>query len=338
MVINNLKKLTFIVNIAILLMVFGLMAFFYVIKAAFLVYFSIPTALIYVIGFFLISKNKLYEYVVMVYFWLTLYMSVTTICLGYDYGFHLYGLSMIPIIFYSTYMGRELNTRHINPIPMSFIIVACYLVATLIPYYRGPVYTSETGASTLFWIVNSLIVFSFLIFYTNLMIKGIVYSEDKLKKLAMEDNLTGLYNRHYMVSQLETASGKSSDYYVAMVDIDDFKKINDIYGHNAGDYILKTIAETMKTICDSSLVSRWGGEEFLVLGYDKDEALDKMEQVRRSISEKEFIFESNKIKTSVTIGIAARDEEESIDKWVQAADDRLYEGKNSGKNKVVYRT
>ena len=62
MVLNNLKKLTFIVNIAILLMVFGLMAFFYVIKATFLVYFSIPTALIYVIGFFLISKNKLFYY------------------------------------------------------------------------------------------------------------------------------------------------------------------------------------------------------------------------------------------------------------------------------------
>ena len=336
MVLSNLKKLTLIVNTAILLMVFGLMAFFYAIKATFLVYFSIPTALVYVIGYIPISKNRLYGYVVMVYCWLTLYMGVTTVCLGYSYGFHLYCMSMIPIIFYSGYMGRELSGRHINALYASLGIVAFYLVTTLIPVYRGPIYTSNTGADTLFWIVNSLIVFSFLIFYTNLMIKGIVYSEDRLKKIALEDNLTGLYNRHYMLTQLEAPSDKSSDFFVAMVDIDDFKKINDIYGHNAGDYILKSVAETMKSVCENSLVSRWGGEEFLVLGYDKAKAMSQMESVRRAINEADLSFESQKIKVSVTIGIAGREEAESIDKWVQIADERLYDGKNSGKNKVVY--
>ena len=335
--LSNLKNLTLIVNTSILFMVFGLMAFFHVIKATFLVYFSIPTVLVYVIGYILIYKEKLYGYVVMVYCWLTLYMGVTTICLGYGYGFHLYCMSMIPIIFYTGYMARSIDGKPIHAIVASVVIVAFYLATTLIPTFRGPIYTSDTGADTLFWIVNSIIVFSFLIFYTYVMIKGITDSEDKLKALAMKDNLTGLYNRHYILKQLEMASGKNDEYFVAMADIDDFKKVNDTYGHNAGDYILKTVAEIMREACDNVLVSRWGGEEFLVLGYDKNKAQEKMEKIRSSINKYNFTFEEKSIKVSVTIGIAERSEADTIDKWIQVADDRLYIGKTSGKNRVIFK-
>ena len=74
MILENLKKLTYIVNTVILILVFGLMGFFYIIKATFLVYFSIPTALVYLIGYVMISRNHLYGYVCFVYMWLTLYM------------------------------------------------------------------------------------------------------------------------------------------------------------------------------------------------------------------------------------------------------------------------
>ena len=335
MVLGNLKKLTYIVNTAILLIVFGLMTFFYVIKATFLVYFSIPTALVYVIGYIMISRNHLYGYVVMVYCWLTLYMCVTTVCLGNSYGFNLYCMSMIPIIFYTGYMGRSINARPLHTVAASVVIVAFYLVSSSIPSIRGPIYKDDTGADMLFWIINSIIVFSFLIFYTSIMIRGIIDSEDRLKSLAMKDNLTSLYNRHYILNQLEVASGENEGYFVAMVDIDDFKKINDTYGHNAGDYILKTVADIMSKICKDSLVSRWGGEEFLILGFDKQTALSKMEEVRKVINDTDFTFEGKSIKLSVTIGIAVRNEAETIDKWIQVADDRLYEGKNSGKNRVI---
>ena len=89
--------------------------------------------------------------------------------------------------------------------------------------------------------------------------------ENQLKQTALIDRLTGLYNRHYMVGRLESAVKENGPHSVAMIDIDDFKKINDRYGHNAGDYVLVNVARILKNICRDCKVSRWGGEEFLIL-------------------------------------------------------------------------
>ncbi|HOC35145.1 MAG TPA: GGDEF domain-containing protein, partial [Ruminococcus flavefaciens] len=86
MKLSHVQKFSAAVNTVILLMVFGLMAFFHLCKVHFLTMFSIPTAMIYFIGYYLIYKEKLLAYVWMVYCWLTFYMGVTTVCLGYGYG------------------------------------------------------------------------------------------------------------------------------------------------------------------------------------------------------------------------------------------------------------
>ena len=111
MVMHDLKKLTRLINTIILVMVFGLMGFFAISKATFMVWFSIPTALVYILGFFLIQNDRLDIYLRMVYGWLTLYMSLATVCLGYEFGFHLYCMSMIPIIFYTEYMAYKLGRK-----------------------------------------------------------------------------------------------------------------------------------------------------------------------------------------------------------------------------------
>ncbi|MCR5701661.1 MAG: GGDEF domain-containing protein [Lachnospiraceae bacterium] len=332
---NNLKKLTWLVNTVILTMVFALMAIFYVIKAEFLVYFSIPTAFVYLIGYALIHTNHLHGYVCMVYFWLTIYMGIATICLGYGYGFHLYSMSMIPIIHYTVYMARAINAKYMKAIPVSIAIAVCYLVSTLLPAFNGPIYTTDANTGVIFWIINSVTVFAFLIFYTNFLIKAIVHSEECLEALAMEDNLTGLYNRHYMMGKLEEMKESDETSFVAIIDIDDFKKINDNYGHNAGDHILKSVAETMSAACKDYLVCRWGGEEFLILGQDIAEGRSRMEEIRENVESTVFIFEEQTIRVTLTVGMAARKEAKTTDKWVQVADDRLYTGKNTGKNKVV---
>ena len=85
----SVRRLTLIVNATLLLLVLGLMYFFQLIDVSFLVWFSIPALLVYVLGFVLIFSGKFTFYANMVYFWLTLYMGITTVCLGHDYGFHL---------------------------------------------------------------------------------------------------------------------------------------------------------------------------------------------------------------------------------------------------------
>lgn len=333
---KNIGKLTYTVNTAILGMVLGLMAFFYFCKASFLVYFSIPTIFVYIIGYVLIYRKAFDIYVWMVYMWITLYMSLATVCLGYKYGFHLYSLSMIPIIYYTNYIAYKLGRGRVRTAFFSFVIIACYLGCTIYVSFNGPVYEGSEVSAAVFWITNSIIVFWFLIFYTRRLIKTTIDSEEKLKEMSFVDRLTGLYNRHYMMDVLENAVQENTHEVVAMIDIDDFKKINDIYGHNAGDYVLRRMADIMKDTCSDAVISRWGGEEFLLLIEKQSDADQMMENLRKAVEKNAFTYEDQAIDVTVTIGAEDREDKTSIDKWIRAADNKLYIGKNSGKNKVVY--
>ena len=123
-----------------------------------------------------------------------------------------------------------------------------------------------------------------------------------------------------------------------MMDIDDFKLVNDTYGHLCGDYVLKEIAFLMHRENVDAVLSRWGGEEFLIVGFsdgDMQIHLARLEQLRKSIEEHDFTYEDTHLKITVTIGVAEYAPGESTDEWIGRADMNLYEGKRSGKNKVV---
>lgn len=333
---HNIKKLALTVNSVILAMVFGLMAFFGMCGAAFLTYFSIPTALVYIIGYFLILKDKLLGYVRMVFIWLTLYMGITTICLGSEYGFHLYCFSMIPVAYTTKYMSYKLSSKGINTLLLCIGIAVFYLVCTGYVSFFGPVYEIESKYATVFWLFNAMSVLGFLIYYINYLINSIIRSEDMLKEIAHTDRLTGLYNRHYMIELLDSLPCNETAGYLAMADIDNFKKINDVYGHNAGDQVLKTVSEKLRNVCSGCVSARWGGEEFLILlpegGHD---TVQLMERVRQNVSSETVRYEGHDIKVTITVGLSPRENGQKIDEWIHNVDKKLYDGKNSGKNKVV---
>ena len=335
--LKRIKRFTFIINSVILALVFGLAGFFLLSKADFLVWFSIPTALVYVIGYVLVAKERLDIYVRLVYFWLTLYMCVCTVCLGYKIAFHLYCLSMIPIIFYTEYMADKLGKPRVNAFVASGIIAICYLLSTGYTAYVGPIYDVDNSIAGVFWTTNSVIVIAFLVFYSRLMLSLIGDYENKLKDAALIDQLTGLFNRHYMTDKLEETCKEDGKSFLAMVDIDDFKKINDTYGHNAGDYILENVARIMKDTCNDSSISRWGGEEFLILtpGSIDENGYDLIERLRAKVADEQFVFDGKQIKVTITSGLADHSSAHSMDQWVSEADNKLYAGKGSGKNKVV---
>lgn len=332
---QSAQKLTYTINTVILFMVFGLMLFFKIIEVPFLFYYSIPTAGVYLFGYYLISQGKLDFYVWMVYLWLTTYMGITTLFLGHDFGFHLYCMSMIPVMFVTEYISYKLDHKSLKALPVCIGVVIFYLFCTGYVLYKGPIYERDKSVAGVFWLTNSLIVFSFLIFYTNWLIRTIVQSEDKLKQMAHIDKLTGLYNRHYMMELLEQLASNADGSVLAIADIDFFKAINDTYGHNAGDYVLQRMAELLKEGCKDAYVCRWGGEEFLILlsGHLVNDNI--FEEIRKKIGKSEFTFEGNEIHVTITIGVAYRTKEETIDKWIQRADEKLYYGKQNGRNRVV---
>ena len=332
----SVKKVTFVVNTAILLIVLGLAAFFALCGATFLLWFSIPTAMVYLIGYVLIYYDKLTAYARIVYFWLPLYMCITTICLGYEYGFHLYCFSVILTAYVSDYIGYKLKMKRISAPRISLMTGILYLLATGYVAYFGAIYDCDQKYAAVFWLVNAVSVLGFLIFYTDFLIKSIIASEEKLIEAAHVDRLTHLYNRHYMITRLEEIPADGSQRFLAMSDIDNFKKINDTYGHNGGDEVLKAISGKMQAVCQDCEIARWGGEEFLILS-DKPlhEALSMLERLRSNIECEPVSFDGQEIHVTITIGIAAREPEQTIDAWVQSADNKLYFGKNHGKNRVI---
>lgn len=158
-----------------------------------------------------------------------------------------------------------------------------------------------------------------------------------LKKLIERDPLTALYNRRSCNNKLKALEEAHSEYVIVMCDIDWFKKINDTYGHDAGDYILVTLSKLIvENVRDCGFASRWGGEEFLlVYQSDHETAIQKVRQIQQSIREHEFYYEGNTLRVTMTFGVGAKDSAATYEQRISMADESLYVGKNNGRNQIV---
>lgn len=161
----------------------------------------------------------------------------------------------------------------------------------------------------------------------------------ELKEMAITDYLTKLYNRRYFMEQLNHfVTRDNNDLSLILFDVDDFKKINDTYGHNAGDLVLITISNIFKLIVsDENIISRWGGEEFMICLPDStvDQALTVAEKLRREIEKYEFHVENISFHCTVTGGVVLYNREISTEKNITKVDQALYIGKSHGKNQCV---
>jgi len=150
---------------------------------------------------------------------------------------------------------------------------------------------------------------------------------------ARVDALTKLPNRRAWSERCEALGEEESDYSIAVMDIDDFKKINDNYGHAAGDAVLTTVARILREDVHSAAF-RIGGDEFIILmkGTKLDEATRRLDSVRRRISKAVVNFQQHRVAVTVTFGIAEVDQDEAVTEVINRADSALYCAKNSGKN------
>ncbi len=160
------------------------------------------------------------------------------------------------------------------------------------------------------------------------------------KKKSIIDNLTKLYNRHYL-EEIED-KGSFQDYIILLVDIDFFKKINDTYGHEVGDKVLKTVSEKLINVLrKDDIVIRYGGEEFLIF-IRKERNKDRLiyinvaEKIRKSIEDLNIkINEKDYIKTTQSIGIFLdTDKVKNLQEAIKKADIALYKAKSRGRNRI----
>lgn len=163
--------------------------------------------------------------------------------------------------------------------------------------------------------------------------------KDKLERMALYDQLTGLYNRYYLLNtakkKISAAIRDNTAISVMMIDIDLFKSVNDQYGHSAGDSIIKAVAKVLNRSClNDDTAARFGGEEFVVVlsHCNLEEAMIKAENLREKIESLSPLG----IKITISIGVSNLiNQEDSFSDLLDRADQALYQAKQQGRNRTI---
>lgn len=325
-----------------------LLVIFFIFHIMPLFYFNIFSVLTYACCFWLMRDG--HEHYLAIYFItyteVLLHSFAASICLGWKYGFAQYIIAIIPVGFYICY---TLEIRHhkftIATISAVFAAIA-FLACKFISFFGEPAVTLDNIVLELaLYVFNAFCAFAFLIIFSLVFIFEIRLSSNQLKhqnaildKLASTDPLTGLYNRRSMDIFLSQAVETDSNFALIMCDIDDFKKVNDTYGHDFGDVVLKGVAGiTTDQVKGQGYVCRWGGEEILILlnNASEESSFRVAENIRRNVANRVFDLNEKWIHCSLTLGIALHNSNEAVEDTITRADYNLYCGKRNGKNAVV---
>jgi diguanylate cyclase (GGDEF)-like protein len=179
------------------------------------------------------------------------------------------------------------------------------------------------------------------------MILGLVYVtlnryQRRLEEMASTDKLTGAANRHVFQMLFHQVAGNARRRNEAVtlmcLDLDGFKAINDRFGHQAGDGVLRQFSEVVNSIVrESDTLCRWGGDEFLLLmaGCNAAEAAEVAEKIRHAVEERSFKFDGERVQLTISIGITEVAVDDAMESVVARADQALYQAKDSGRNQIA---
>lgn len=276
------------------------------------------------------------------------YASMATMFVGWSWGFMLYTVGLIPASFYLSYTLPGMERRVSIPVLTSMGVGICYIAVDLAARYNKPLYSVGIPESVVscFHYFNTTLIFVMLVTFSTLFALELRYMQrlterknDRLEEIAYYDPLTGLLNRRSMDKYLRAALNKATQekpFCLLMVDIDDFKKVNDTYGHDFGDRVLKAVSTLIsENVRETDYICRWGGEEFLILLRTSMEYAKQIaEYIRCSVEEEKVCNDAVQIHISITIGIAQYYVGATVQALIQEADERLYYGKRHGKNQV----
>ncbi len=293
--------------------------------------------LLFVSTYFCKTRTASVLFMLFLYLWIINFIPV----FGWSAGLQNYFIIVLLVCFFGSY-GKPVYKF----ITSGFVLVIRIIIIMLFGKVESIVAHSLL-VDKLMQIANISAVFLAIIYISYVFSKDEKEAEeklmkynDRLKKEANTDRLTGLYNRRRAVEYLDEMikEQNGNPISVAMGDIDFFKKVNDTYGHDVGDVVLKEVAALMTRMCSDAFVARWGGEEFLIIYMDHngDQAFIKLEELRRAIQRMEINTCGHDIKITMTFGLSEYDFEKDGETAIKEADERLYQGKANGRNQVVY--
>lgn len=271
--------------------------------------------------------------------------AATGIVCGMDYCV----ISCIPALFL-------FSSEKKHPVALKAYIYPFFLCAfTYITYIKlAKISPSQLNLPAhRYYIICSEVFFTFFCLFT--LLYGSLITDSEFRRLAKKrewflketdyivkhDTLTGLMNRrrsHQIFNALSKAKKTDNiDYAIAIFDIDNFKKINDTWGHDAGDFILKSFTKSVwDQIKEPAKIGRWGGEEFIIIFPEIDEeTVYKLENIRLKAIQTPIEYNGQDIQVTATFGIASSRKYDSPEAVLAQADAMLLIGKQNGKNRIV---
>lgn len=328
---KTIKKTCYIANIAYLLLRAFYLILFIVTGVYSMAIYTGATILFYLGCFYLVKKRKYYSYALLCGNEFFAYVTTVTILCGFASGFHLYLIGLSIVSFFTTYFSK--NHRIQGSLFWAGLSIGLYLMLFFVTRNNSPKYLFPNWMNITLMTVHIVVTFLFVAFYLFTFTSYSLSLEKKIMFESRTDELTGINNRYGLYDYFAQEENKYNK-VLALFDIDNFKIINDTYGHVAGDFILKRIAEVMKETLKGAFISRYGGEKFIVV-VNKDNAYESLESLRKAIENEVIEFEGHKHQITITIGATSYKKEISLEKWIELADEKMYSGKNSGKNKTV---
>jgi diguanylate cyclase len=274
----------------------------------------------------------------------TVFALLMTWLLGWSSGFFFMALLIIPIIFHNSYWSQGVKMT------LAFAILAVILGLFILSWQQASYWALDDKLLKILAMINLVITVLVLAitghyFETSAADaeKALIQANKKLASLATTDPVTNLVNRRIILSRIEQEKNRmergSKPFTLIMVDVDNFKQINDEYGHSGGDYVLVNLAEAISlTLRKQDEVARWGGDEFLIMlpETDVEGGVFVAEKIRTKIIETPFLYRDLEIPVTITLGVGACEPGSGVGSCIRKADQALYAGKQAGKNRVGF--
>ncbi|CAM3074053.1 GGDEF domain-containing protein [Pseudomonas floridensis] len=262
---------------------------------------------------------------------------LATWILGWDSNFSFYLFCVVPIIAFTFQLATFRRVAY--SLAVLFAAVGCFTFRR----YMGLTSGLSREVLDAFGIVNVLTATSLSIYATALSVRFTSAMQLSLFHIANRDSLTNLYTRRrilHRVRQME-AQRQGLSASLILLDIDHFKQINDVHGHESGDLILQRVAAVISSsVRSGDMAARWGGEEFLVLMPDTStaDAQRVAERIWLRIGQEAGRIDTRKLKVTATLSVAKVDPGEAFQEALNRADALLYQGKEQGRNRVMAAT
>ena len=291
--------------------------------------------------YFLISGVKNHKmFGIISYICILSHTILGTFYFGWNAGYYQWLYGLICAYFLPSF-GADVEEKITRPIYMGLIYIICFFILFFLTQ-KNIIQTNILLSSNtihIMFFINAVLVFITIMAFTYFFTTRQKLKEEFLNERAELDQLTQLKNRYGINKYISKKLKEETSFYVGILDIDFFKKVNDTYGHDAGDFILKQIALRLKILEGYGVVSaRWGGEEFIVISENnmtKDNFYEVLDTLRKNIEQSNFKLKGNQINITVSIGISKYNKQVNIAKVLKKADENLYQAKSSGRNKVV---